>query len=301
MKFNIVFERSGDCIPFETKYNADLIKWFINQANIKKHNSFDDWGVVSKELDKCLTHCHWAVSKTNEVLHGLIDVSFNENTDLLGYLNQKFLNSQHRNWVFSQLEMVDIDQLRFSSDKKQSELGWKLHEIYPDEIRKVKVAEILTHLGYIYPYEEVNMSVHKIEGFFSQNIEYKSHAKWNVVENPFYNSFVSNNDKVNFSFGYTYVGRQYYNKWQYWDTELVEDDHYNYETLEWAFQLNLDRPQTIPWSQEFLDWCNHKNVPPISTQIPIGNIVNLENNLQHYRHILYQNSKANNKCFLEIV
>lgn len=297
----MVFEKSGDRILFETKYNADLIQWFIEQSNIKNYNSFIDSESVSKTLDQKITHCHWALSKTNEILNDLIDVSFAENNNLLNYLDQKFLNSQHRNWVFSQQEFVDIDQLRYSSNSSKSKLGWKLHEIYPDEIRKVKIAEILTHLGYIYPYEEVNMSVHRIESFFSHNIEYKSDAKWDVIENPYYDSFISNNDKVNFSFGYTYVGRQYYNKWQFWDTDLVENDHYNYETLEWAFQLNLDRPQTIPNSQEFSDWCKQKNVPPICNQIPIANIVNLEENLSEYRQILYNNSKEKHRCYLEIV
>ena len=301
MKFNLVFKRSGDFITFESKYNADLIKRFILQAASNDYNSFTESGTTSQILDKRLTHCHWALSKTNEVLYDLIGVSFAQNTNLIDYLDQRFLNRQHRDWVFSQQEIVDIDQLRFSSISTQSTIGWKLHDIYPDEIRKVKVAEILKHLGYIYPYEEVNMSVHNLESVFTKNIEYKSNAKWDVVENPYYDSFVSNNDIVNFSFGYTYVGRQYYDKWHYWDTKLENNDHYNYETLEWAFQINLDRPQTIPYSQEFLDWCSTYNVPAVAPQIPIGNIVDLEDNLRKYRTMIYNNSKNNNECFLEIV
>jgi len=301
LKFNLVFKKSGDLIAFESKYNADLIEWFITQVAEKDYNSFSDSGILGKDLDKHLTHCHWALSKTNEILPHLISTSFEQNTNLLDYLDQNFLNRQHRDWVFSQKEIVDIDKLRFSSDSTQAEIGWKLHDIYPDEIRKIKVAEILNHLGYIYPYEEVNMSVHNLESVFAKNIEYKSKVKWDVVENPYYDSFVSNKDIVNFSFGYTYVGRQYYDKWHYWDTKLENNDHYNYETLEWAFQINLDRPQTIPYSQEFLDWCITHNVPAVATQIPIGNIVDLEDNLQKYRTMIYHNSKNNNECFLEIV
>lgn len=301
MRFNLIFETSGDCIPFETKYNADLIAWFIDQANKNGYNKFSDDQIAYNTVDKKLTHCHWALSKTNEVLYDLIGQSFAQNTDLLDYLDQGFLNRQHRDWVFSQQELVNIDTLRFSADNKMSELGWKLHDIYPDEIRNVKVAEILTHLGYKYPYEEVNMAVHGLEMCFAQNTEFKSQAKWDVFDNPYYTDFVSNNDKVNFSFKYTYVGRQYYDKWRFWDTNLVEDDHYNYEILEWAFQINFDRPQTIPFSQEFLDWCKLHNVPTVSTQIPIGNIIDLENNLKMYRSLLYKNSKNNNSCFLKIV
>ena len=301
MRFNLVYNNSGDTIEFETKYNSELIHWFIEQANQKNYNNFLVSNTIANQIDKRISHCHWALSKTNEVLYDLIGVAFPENTNLLDYLNQDFLNTQHKNWVFSQLKTVDIDKLRLSENKSQAALGWKLHDIYPDEIRHPIIAEVLTHLGFIYAYEEVNMSVHEIEKLFTRNIEFKSDAKWNIIDNPFKDTFISNNDIVNFSFGYTYVGRQYYDKWHFWDTNLLNDDHYNYETLEWAFQVNLDRPQTIPYSREFLQWCEDKNVPAITEQIPIANIVNLEDNLHNYRRILYQNAKQNNHCFLEII
>ena len=301
MRFNLVYHNSGDVIEFETKYNADLLEWFIDQANQKSYNNFTAPSSLSGIIDQRVAHCHWALSKTNEVLYDLIGIALPENTDLLNYLNQDFLNSQHRNWVFSQLETVDIDKLRFSENKKQATIGWKLHDIYPDEIRHPKIAEVLKHLGLTFAYEEVNISVHKLESLFARDMEFKSDAKWDIIDNPFVSTFESNNDIINFSFGYTYVGRQYYDKWHNWDTDLAYDDHYNYETLEWAFQVNLDRPQTIPYSTEFLDWCKHKGVPPITTQIPIANVVNLEDNLHNYRRILYDNAKKNNQCFLKIV
>ena len=301
MRFNLVYNNSGDTIEFETKYNSELIHWFIEQANQKNYNNFLVSNTIANQIDKSISHCHWALSKTNEVLYDLIGVVFPENTNLLDYLNQDFLNTQHKNWVFSQLKTVDIDKLKLSENKSQAALGWKLHDLYPDEIRHPIIAEVLTHLGFIYAYEEVNMSVHKIEKLFTRNIEFKSDAKWNIIDNPFKDTFISNNDVVNFSFGYTFVGRQYYDKWHNWDTNLLNDDHYNYETLEWAFQVNLDRPQTIPYSREFLQWCEDKNVPAITEQIPIANIVNLEDNLHNYRRILYKNAKKNNQCFLEII
>jgi len=301
MRFNLVYKNSDDTIEFETKYNSELIHWFIEQANQKNYNNFLVSNTIANQIDKRISHCHWALSKTNEVLYDLIGVAFPENTNLLDYLNQDFLNTQHKNWVFSQLKTVDIDKLRLSENKSQAALGWKLHDIYPDEIRHPILADVLAHLGFVYAYEEVNMSVHEIEKLFTRNIEFKSDAKWNIIDNPFKDTFISNNDIVNFSFGYTFVGRQYYDKWHNWDTNLLNNDHYNYETLEWAFQVNLDRPQTIPYSREFLQWCEDKNVPAITEQIPVANIVNLEDNLHNYRRILYKNAKQNNQCFLEII
>jgi len=301
MRFNLIYENSGDVIEFETVYNADLIEWFIDQANKRTDNKFDISQEFFKNIDKLITQCHWAVSKTNEVLYNLIGTSFAENENLQDYLNQNFLNKQHRDWVFSQQDTVDIDQLRRSDNKTKSELGWKLHDIYPDNIRHPRIAEVLRHLGYVYAYEEVNMAVHRLEKIWTNHIEFANKSRYEVVDNPFLETFESNNDIVNFSFGYTFVGRQYYNKWQYWDTELKQDDHYNYETLEWAFEVNLDRPQTIPYSEEFLTWCKQKQVPPVSNQIPIANVVNLEDNLHNYRRMIYRNSKNNNQCHLKIV
>jgi len=122
MRFNLIYENSGDVIEFETVYNADLIEWFIDQANKRTDNKFDISQEFFKNIDKLITQCHWAVSKTNEVLYNLIGTSFAENENLRDYLNQNFLNKQHRDWVFSQQDTVDIDQLR-RSDNKQN-LNW---------------------------------------------------------------------------------------------------------------------------------------------------------------------------------
>jgi hypothetical protein len=181
-------------------------------------------------------------------------------------------------------------------------LGNILHEKYPDEIREIRLAEALTMLGYIYPYEEVNLAVHRLEGsFVKNNLEFSAEKKWEVFANPFTDTIVSNNDVVNFSFGYTYVGRQYYDKFINFDDNLIYKDHYNYENLEFSFQLNLLKPQTIPYSKEFLDWSYKQSVKLITNQIPIGNIPDLATNLFEYRKILYRNSRDNNRASIILI
>lgn len=300
MKFSLVFENSGDSIEFAVVYNSDILEYFVAQCEKNNCNSFSDGRQIANNVDRLVNDLHNSLSLTNPIMARISDVRFPENNDKLDYLDQQFLNKQHEQWVLSQQQIVDIDQLRFAQDKEVSRLGWKLHDLYPDEIRQIRLAEAMTKLGYIYPYEEVNMTVHRLEGYFVKDIEYKSELKWQVFDNPFKETMISNNDVVNFSFGYTYVGRQYYNKWQFYDTELECVDHYNYETLEFAFQLNLDRPQTLPYSKEFVDWCLKKRVPTIGTQIPIANAVDLEKNLKHYRTILYNNSLSGNKASVKI-
>jgi hypothetical protein len=300
MRFNLEFENSQDCIPFEVVYNHDMIDWYINQANSKETNRFSASSIVG-QCDQLLNELHWSLSKTNEVLWALCEQNFPENDNRLDYLDQKFLNRQHELWVRSQSCIIDIDQLRFSENTQKAKLGNQLHEVYPDHIRLITLAEAMIKIGYIYPYEEVNLTVHRLESFFASNQEFKADAKWQVIDNPFRSTMVSNNNVVNFSFGYTYVGRQYYNKWKYFDTALEFTDNYNYETLEWAFQLNLDRPESVPYSAEFIAWCQASNVQPITTQIPIANAIDLETNLHLYRKILYKNSRQGNQAKLKII
>ncbi len=245
MKSNLIFENTNDSIEFDIVYNSDILEHVVAKSNADGCNSYSDDGNISSSVDRYLNQLHNAVTLTNSVMPRLCHQKFPEHTDLLEYLDQKFLNRQHEQWVLSQQNIVDIDKLRFSQDKTVSQLGWTLHDLYPDEIRQIRLAEAMKKLGFIFPYEEVNMTVHRLEHFFTKDIEFKAQSKWQVFDNPFQNTMISNNDVVNLSFGYTYVGRQFYNKWQFWDTDLEFVDHYNYETLEYAFQLNLDRPQTI--------------------------------------------------------
>jgi hypothetical protein len=301
MKFNLVFDNTNDVIPFEVTHNHNLFKWFVDKADQTKSNKFGDDRVIYANCNQLFTQLHWALSKTNEILWPLYEQNFPQRDVLTDYLDQTFLNRQHDLWVKSQFHTINIDQLRYSEHLDKNKLGNQLHEVYPDDIRNIKLAEAMIKLGYITAYEEVNLTVHRLESFFAKDIEFKAKQKWQVFDNLFVDQIESTNDVVNFSFGYTYVGRQYYNKWKYFDTELKCTDHYNYETLEWAFQINLDRPETITYSPEFVEWCKQHNVPAVTTQLPIANVVDLDKNLHYYRTILYKNSQQNNQASLKLI
>ena len=302
MKFSLIFENSGDTIPFTVVANEDLLEFFVNKANDNSQNSFSNNKQLAKQVDYSLTELHWAISKSNEILYLLTGKSFKQHNTLDNYLDQSFLNKTHADWVFSQFDIVDIDKMRFSSNHDVSRIGNKLHDLYPDNIRQIKTAPAMTKLGYLYPYETVNIAVHQLENTFCrQNLEFSADAKWEVFDNPFKDSIISNNDIVNFSFSYTYVGRQYYNKFEFFDDKLEYKDHYNFETLEYSFQLALEKPQTIPYSKEFIDWTKETGARPITYQLPIANIDNLGDNLFKYRKVLYRNSQADNKALISII
>jgi hypothetical protein len=291
------FERSGDSIPFKVKYNHDLIKYFLKKTEEINQNSFFVDKQFSANIDSKISELHWSIIKTNEVLYDLIGKSIKHQSDLIDYLDQEWLNMTHSDWVLSQIKDINIDKLRFNQHKNKSKLGNQLHEMYPDEIRNIKLAEALSKLGYIFPYEEINMGVHRLESCFT-DIEFKADNKWEVFDNPYVQTMETNNDVINFSFGYTYVGRQYYNKFRYFDLNLNHPDNYNYETLEFAFQVNLNQPETIPFSQEATKWAESKNIKLVAEQIPIGNAIDLDEKLFDYRKILYNNTKQGNRAKL---
>lgn len=297
MKILLIFENSGDSIPFSVKYNHDLIKYFIDVAQEKAQNFFNVDNHFVTNIDSKISELHWAITKTNEVLNDLTNRNISQRNNLIEYLDQNFLNKTHSDWVVSQSDKINIDKLRFNANKNKSKFGNMLHEMYPDEIRIIRIAEAMTKLGYIFPYEEINMGVHRLESCYT-NIEFKAKDKWEVFHNPFVDNMITNNDVINFSFGYTYVGRQFYNKFRFFDLNLENPDNYNYETLEFAFQVNLSQPETIPFSREAMDWATEKNIKLVAEQIPIGNIIDLKQNLFYYRKILYNNVKQQNKAKL---
>ena len=220
-----------------------------------------------------------------------------QDDNLENYLDQHLLNQIHAEWVFSQNHTIPVHQLRFSQNLNSARLGEQLHDQFPDEILETRLAVVMKHLGRIYPYEEVNLSIHRLESIFSSSIEFNAPGKWEVFDNPFQKtSMISCQDRMNFFFGYTYVGRQLYNKFEYFDMNLKCNDHYNYETLEYSFNLNLQQPETVAFSPEFLAWCNQHGQQPLASQIPIANVINLDKHLTAYRQILYNNSQENNSA-----
>jgi len=295
MKFSLVFENTGDSIPFEVAYNHELFEFFVKKSISQNQNRFSDQQKIAQQVSKGLTDIHWALSNTNEVLHNLVGINFPQSDNLETYLDQSFLNRIHAEWVFSQNYKVQVHHLRFSQNSNAAKLGEQLHDQFPDEIVETRLAVAMKHIGRIFPYEDVNMAVHRLESIFTNNINFDAGDKWEVFDNPFQQtSMVSNQNKMNFTFGYTYVGRQLYNKFEYFDMNLDCQDHYNYETLEYSFNLNLQQPETVAFSPEFLAWCNQHNRRPMAKQVPIANVIGLDKHLTEYRKILYNNSRANN-------
>lgn len=295
MNFSLVFDTTGDTIPFKVVYNHELFEFFVDQANTNNQNSFGDQKSLSQNVDHRMSELHSSLTNVNQVLYELIGSNLPERTDLIEYLDQQLLNEIHAKWASSQQKTIPVHQLRFSNRRLASQLGQKLHNQYPPDEQFAPMAAVMQKLGLLIPYEEVNMGVHRLEKSFDW-IDFDAEGKWKVFENPYQQTMTCNNDIVNFAFSYTYVGRQYYNKFENFDLDLKWNDHYNYEMLEYSFTLNLRKPQTMPFSVEYLNWCKQHSIRPMGNWVPIANAVDIDRSLSEYRKILYRNSKALNQA-----
>jgi hypothetical protein len=198
MKFSLVFENTGDAIPFEVKYNHELFEFFVEKSVGQNQNRFSDQQKIAQQVSKGLTDLHWALSNTNEVLYDLVGINFPQSNNLETYLDQSLLNRIHAEWVFSQNHKVQVHQLRFSTTAMVARLGQQLHDQFSDEISETRLAVAMQHLGKIFPYEDVNMAVHRLESFFTNTVEFNAAGKWEIFDNPFCKtSMVSNPDRMN--------------------------------------------------------------------------------------------------------
>jgi hypothetical protein len=271
----------------------------VNTTNSKGENLFHFEQGGADKLEELVIRLHVLIQKINPITEKLIGTTFDICADYKNYLDQSYLNRIHAEWVKSQDKIVNIDTIRYSQDKETADIGNCLHEKYPDEIRNVRIAEALDKLGYLLDFEAINMTIHDLEVLFN-DFPMDSTSKYDIFDNPYKDVMTTNNDVTNFNFGYTYLGRQCYNKWEYFDSNLEYSDHYNYQALEFSFNLNLLRPQTIPFSKEFLEWCAMHNIKPVGNQVPIANLIDIENNLFKYRKIIYRNLRDKNPATIII-
>lgn len=298
INFYLRFESSGDIIPFQTVLNETLINWFIEKANTSGFNKFKvdgDWvNDVTREiaiLRKNLLDCQVELSN--------LGICFDIKEDPTLCLDQDYLNELHSEWVKSQDRMINIDDLRGSETAEVKSLGEKLHDMYPDQIRIIRLAEAMEKIGLIEQYEDINMSVHRLESLLRDPIDFSSEDRYGIFDNEKFEETEFTNDRTHFSFSYTYLGRQNHDKWINFDNGS-NDDYYNFEKLEQTFNIGLCQPETRSFSPEFTEWCQENGLKPIGETIAIANIPDLQKNLFLYRRILYNNGKAGNQASLAL-
>ena len=297
MKFFIAFENTNDQILFDA-LNPDVVEYYINSINQHGINRFFcNNPNLGKNIANKTAEVEVVLESVNQWFEPLTKQKFvNQYSD--SWLDQRALNKLHADWVNSQSLVYDIDKGRIESG--HSELAEHIHDMYPDDIRFPGLFDIVNKLGKTKEFLYVNDSlVHVIEMMFNK-IQFAADIDWIEIQNVFPKTLVTNNI-CNIFLPFHHLGRTQYNKFITFDTDLEFDDENTFNELLKFVEINLAAPQTVPYSQEYINWCQHHNREPSGgIGIPLGNIPDLFLNLTKYRKMLMNNLLSNNAFTLKI-
>ena len=303
MKIELVFKNSGDSLPIQIVYNNELVAFLLDKfqgvefnyehlSNVNAVLSSKQW---CRQVDNKVKHIQNCISKLNPVLEKLIAKQFELRESIIECLDQNYLNKLHNDWAISQKNNIVIKEVY---NQYPDSIGQILFNRYPDNIPTALIADVLDKLNLLNEYEDLNITIHDLEICFNQ-LCFVAEDKWEIFDNTFKD--IEFNDSItNFYLGYTYVGRQNQDKFNNFENGN-NTDYWNFETLEYSFHCNLRRPQTIPFSTEFVNWCNTNGIKVSGNKLPMGNFINLEKNLLDYRKIVYNNIRQQNSASLHLV
>jgi hypothetical protein len=298
MKFNLVFDQTGDAIPFQTinSQTSDLLCYYVERLESRNLNNFVSSNSVGQSIQTGINDLHSIINESNNFIYELLDYKIETYNDQ-EYLDQTILNKLHENWVGSQSVLYDIKQKRKKYKSAQAKF---IHDNYPDDIQMPPLGDVLDKLGVKSVFDLINVKIHNLEHIFN-NLNYESNThEWIEFPNQALKSILTN-DKCNLRFGFSHLGRSLYQKFCTFDNDLEFNDENSYDQLLKFLTLNMEPPQTIPLSKEYVTWCNRHNRIPIGDYLNIANIVDLNRYLTSYRKIIFQNDLQKNNFSIQLL
>jgi hypothetical protein len=293
MKFNIVFNNSGDMLPF-TAINPDLLCYLLDQIDSLDQNTFtpenNNHGIQTLDKIKSL---QTNLKDVNKWLENLSAKIYPELDNLFDHLDQDFLNHCHDFWVNSKSQTYDINH------KKQfpTPFSKKIEDVFPDSIPFPKLSSVISRIGLSQQYNQINLDIHALEDAFSRIQFSIKTVDWVEWDNPY--PMLVNNDICNLYMDYKHVGRLLMDKYESFDFDLKYNDENSFLQILPIIGLSLRQPRKIPYSPEYIDWCKTKNREPVGIHMPLGNIPNLYEKLKEYRTIIIKNLLDNNGFTLQ--
>lgn len=296
MKYQLVFENTGDSIPFDP-VNDQLVSYYLDCLSVHGLEWFwpidEQWVVhLSNRLEKIKTD----IENINRWLPDIAGVEM-QLCDGIDYLDQKTLNKLHADWVNSMSIPYDVQgkrkQFPFSDWSEQ------LHEMLPDDMPYISVATALSKLNLLEDYDtQINQAVHAIEKAFD-DIKFTSSKEFKIIGQNHFPKNLLTNDIANVSLTFHHLGRTLYNKFIKFDGALEWQDENSYEEFLPYVTLSLQPFESIPYSNQYIDWCKSHGREPIGHNFNLGTIPNLLENLTIYRKIVFTNLLKNNKLTIQ--
>lgn len=296
MEFSIVFEKTGDSLPF-VAINPDVVEYYVDCLSQHNLNSFftDDPG-YAKSVNSKITKLHQGLLDANVWISELFDQTL-DTFNHEDYLDQNNLNHLHAEWVKLHSHRYDIDQKRTKA--KFQGLPEFIHTQYPDSERFPKFGDVVSKIEKTRSFDQLNNPfIHGIESSFS-NVVFKCTDNWIEFNNPFPKTLTSLNS-CNLFLPFRHLGRSQYNKFTNFDFDLTYNDENTFNELIGFVGLSLNHPQSISYSKEYINWCKQHARELTGEKIPLGNIPDLLANLKKYRIIVFRNTMAGHKFRIDL-
>lgn len=297
MNFSLVFDNSGDSIPFVTlsTATAEVLDYYVTELTARGINSFGTTPKLSNIVQREIKQLDEVIADCNEFVYEYLDKYVDRRTGT-EYLDQDYLNRLHSDWVTS------IEQDYHIQEKAAQGLPAALE--IKRQVKTLPTMPISTAMHKVNPdnfarYEEINIRLHVLEQAFN-NVRYTTpEGKESRMPNPFSKTLVTN-DICNFRLGFKHLGRTLYDKFTHFDLNLDYTDENTYDQVLGVVEVGLVVPQTIKPSKEYISWCNQHNKIPSGDYLNIGNIPDLFSNLTRYRQVMYQNALQNNSFTIQL-
>jgi hypothetical protein len=294
MNFSIVFDNTGDSIPF-VSVNTEILEYYVNFLNSNGGNHFECFDNITVDVHRTIADLKNISLELNQWVPEIIgqEIPIYSNDE---YLNQVNLNQLHADWVQSQHRKYDIDANRKLHGV--GSLAEQIHNKFPDDIRFPCVDEVIDTIGQTNQYRQINLLVHKLEMMFGF-LKFQSADKFYLsTDNIFDKQQVLTHNLANLRMMFVHSGRTRYNKFTNFDNQF--DDENTYDQLVGYVSLHLTRPETVPFSNEYVNWCQQVNKVPLGEHLNFGNIPDIESRLKDYRVVVLRNLSQYNKFSIQL-
>lgn len=297
MKFSIVFKNSGDSIPFNS-VNTPVLEYYVDYLDNNNLNSFAAQdNELGRSIQQSINDLRQSTIDINQWADTILDKSFPVLSDE-EYLNQHNLNQLHADWVNSQFINYNIQEK--TKQYPGNTIVNRIAEIFSDDIPCPIVGSVMSRLGLMSEYGKINEFVHAIEHQF-RNLAFKINCHpWVQFDNPFDKSVITN-DIANLQMPFCHLGRPLWNKYDTFDTDLQYKDENTFNELLGFVNLQFRPPQPVPFSKEYIDWCNIHNKIPSGMFLNIGNIPDLAVHQTDYKLVVFRNLLQYNSFSINLI
>jgi hypothetical protein len=294
MNISIVFDNTGDVVSFSL-INPDIAVYYVGWLESINKNSFS-FSSDNNQFNKLIMLLHNSIKDNNKIIRQLNSKPMETYTEL-EYLNQDNLNRLHATWANWHHQTYDIKENQQSDNIEIAAMANKVLEKFTDDDLTPSIGTVLKNLNLMDNYGTINVCIHKFEESI-QKLSFNTNS-WIQTNNIFSKSRLTNNLN-NLRIKFNHLGRTLYNKFETFDDKLEHDDENSFNELVGHVEVTLLKPQTIPLSSEYVDWCAHRNKTPSGRYLNLGNLLDVDSKLTEYRQIFYRNIKNKNTFSLQI-